>query len=229
MNGSLAIARLPDERLQSLAWQAVLKGMANRGETVFTKSSTATTSRLMSARQRWFRLPKASPAARSPPRRWSNSANCRRWINRRSARLLDQAKAPQFRPLDGGDQRTHHAGGKRSGKIARSQGAEAIEHFFKSSKPNPEAVSRWALQLPASAERRPHSARQSARGSTRISCRVPNGPAHCPQVGTGIRRWPSWQSPPAPPPPAMRRSAEITDPAIQAELREWLQNQPQTK
>jgi hypothetical protein len=235
MNERIAgIAGLPDERLQSLAWQAALKGMANRGEDRFhdilarndlpadvrpaaLKSFAEGIARNAEPAKALEQFRKLSPEDQSAV----------------GPALLDQAKTYSFaRPSAVTNALTMLAKSGQWQLLAQS-GPEAVEHFFKSSKPNPEAVSRWALQIPARAE-------------TAETFRAAIGPRFRQDLLQGAqwaRSLPAgWHRDQAlaqlaiiagihHKDPATRDAAmaEITDPGIQKELREWLQNQPATR
>jgi hypothetical protein len=231
MNERIAgIAGLPDERLQSLAWQAALKGMANRGEDRFHEilarddlPADVRPAELVSFAEGIARSPEPAKAMEQFRKLSPEDQSAI------GPALLDQAKAHSFARPSAVTNALTMLAESGQGKLLEAKGTEAIEHFFKSSKPNPEAVSRWALQLPASAE-------------TASTFRAAIGPRFRQDLLQGAqwaRSLPAgWHRDQALAQLAITAGAsatrdaamaEITDPAIQAELREWLQNQPQTK
>lgn len=231
MNERIAgIAGLPDERLQSLAWQAALKGMANRGEDRFHEilardnlpadvrpaalvsfaEGLARGQEPVKAMEQFRKLSPEDQIAIGPA-------------------LLDQAKIHSFARSSAVTNALTMLAESGQGKLLEAKGAEAIEHFFKSSNPNPEAVSRWALQLPASAET---AATFRAAISPRFRQDLLQGAEWTRSLPAGWHREQALaQLAMSAGATATRDAAirEITDPEIQAELREWLQNQPATK
>lgn len=144
------IATLPDARLRSLAWEAVFKNMANHGEDRFHEllaredipadahrgaleffaEALAREQLPAKAMERFRKLTPANQGEMGPS-------------------LLAQAEKFSFAfPLAVTNAITMLAESDQWQLIA-GKGPEAIDQFLKSSKPNTEALSRWALQLPA--------------------------------------------------------------------------------
>lgn len=212
------------------AWQAVLKGMANRGEDRFHEildrddlPADVRPAALVSFAEGIARSPE--PAKALEQFRKLSPAD----QSAIGPALLDQAKAHSFACPSAVTNALTMLVESGQGKLLEAKGAEAIEHFFKSSKPNPEAVARWALQLPASTET---AATFRAAISPRFRQDLLQGAEWARSLPAGWHRDQALAQLAITAGASATRDAamaEITDPAIQAELRRWLQNQPQTK
>ena len=149
------IAKLPDERLRLLAWQAALTGMANRGEEPFFEN---------------LDRPDLPPEARRAAlERYAdflansqNAAEAAAGYNKLMPEdqvsigpaLLAEAESLQSigaRVSSVTDALTLLAGSGQWELLA-AKGPAAVDVALKSPTPNPSALSRWALQLPAREE-----------------------------------------------------------------------------
>lgn len=143
------IGDLPDERLRSLAWQAVLKGMANRGDSGFHEILARED---LPADARSAALGSFAEALANDALPSKALENFRQLSPADRAEvgpaLLEQAERLSFaRPsaVTGALAMLAESG---QWELLAAKGPEAVDHFFKSSKPNAESVSRWALRLP---------------------------------------------------------------------------------
>jgi hypothetical protein len=235
MNERIAgIASLPDERLQSLAWQAVLKGMANRGEDRFhdilARADLPSDVRPAALQSFAEGLARSAEPAKALAEFRKLSQEDQSTIG---PALLDQAKTHSFARPSAVTNALTMLVESAQWQLLADQGPEVVDHFFKSAKPNPEAVSRWALQLPARTET---TATFRAAVGPRFRQDLLQGAAWARSLPAGWHREQALaqlaitadthHKDPATRDAAM---AEITDPAIQAELREWLQRQPATR
>lgn len=147
------IAGLPEERLRSLAWQAALEGLANRGEDQFHEC-LASPDLPPDARRMALDSFAAALAGTSVP------AKAMEQFRKLSPEdqvaigpaVLDEAKKISFARPNAVTNAINMLAESGQWELLARQGPGAVDEFFKSSKPNPEAVCRWAIQLPGREE-----------------------------------------------------------------------------
>jgi hypothetical protein len=228
------IASLPDERLRSLAWQAVLEGMAKRGEERFHEVLGREDLPVEVRSAALGSFAEGLAGAQLPVKAL---ADFRRLSPENRAEigpsLLEHAKRLSFaRPGAVTNALTMLA---ESGQwdLLEKEGPAAVDHFFKSSKPNPEALGRWALALPE---------REETSGVFRraVAPRFRDDPVAGAEWARSLPE--GWQRDQALAQLAMTADAdhkdaavrdqaisEITDPAILEELQEWRQTKSVAK
>ena len=219
------IADLPDERLRSLAWQAALKVMVNGNgfHGLLDRPEVPADARRAALDSFAEDLANAPLPAKALENFRKLSPQDQAAIG---PAILTQAEKLSFARPSAVTNAITMLADSGQWELLAAKGPEAIEKFFKSAKPNPEAVSRWALQLPGRSEtvgtfRSTVAARflGDLGGSVEWVRSLPEG-WHREQALAQLVMTANAQ-----PKNAATRDAalgEITDPAILAELREWM-------
>jgi hypothetical protein len=149
------IANLPDERLRSLAWQAALTGMANRGGEPFfenlDRSDLPPAARRAALEIYADFLAHSQDAAKAAAGYSKLTPEDQASI---APALLAEAETLQSigARVSAVTDALNLLVGSGQWELLATKGPAAVDMALKSPSPNPSALSRWALQLPARQE-----------------------------------------------------------------------------